>query len=102
MIVGRLLTVPRPLAGRGYLDVDTVTAGVPDQPVQRRVQLVLATNALGTVFPTATLVATKVTAANGRVRFDDLDPAQRYAAIAYDHTGTYSPVIKINLIPTPY
>ena len=32
--------------------------------------------------------------------FRNLDPARKYHAIAYDHTGQYDPVIKLNLIPT--
>lgn len=101
VIVGRLLIRARADDGLiGYLDVDTVVAGLPDQPVPRRVQLFVAANALGTVFPTATLVATQATDATGRCRFEHLDPAQRYGVIAYDHTGEHDPVIKTNLIPS--
>ncbi|MDD3674979.1 hypothetical protein [Thauera propionica] len=37
-------------------------------------------------------------AGNWEVRL--LDPAKKYHAIAYDHTGQYDPVIKMNLTPT--
>lgn len=101
VIIDWLLTSARIDTGLiGYLDVDTVIAGLPDQPVPRRVQLFVAANALGTVFPTASLVATQVTGDDGRCRFEHLDPAQRYGVIAYDHPGEHDPVIKTNLIPS--
>mgnify|MGYP001296124606 CR=1 FL=1 len=101
VIIDRLLASARIDDGLiAYLEVDTVVAGLPDQPVPRRVQLFVAPNAHGTAFPSATLIATQVTDAAGRCRFEHLDPALRYGVIAYDHTGEFDPVIKTNLIPS--
>ena len=37
--------------------------------------------------------------ASGHYEFRDLDPSRVFAVIAYDHTGTFDPVVKINLTP---
>lgn len=87
-------------AGRLY--GSTKVAGAPETPVRRRVQVVEAReNAHGHVFPTDGMRSTWVwadEAGNWEVRL--LDPAKKYHAIAYDHTGQYDPVIKMNLTPT--
>lgn len=58
-------------------------------------------NAHGHLFP-ATVVFSIWTWAdeNGNWEVRNIDPALKYHAIAYDHTGQYDPVIKLNLIPT--
>ncbi len=80
----------------------TKLAGLPDEPIRRRVQIVSAeTNAHGHVFPTVASFSTWTWAdENGNWEVRNLDPALKYHAIAYDHTGQYDPVIKLNLIPT--
>ena len=86
----------------GVLSGTTVIAGLPDAPVRRRVQIVEATsNAHGLVFPTiGSHVAWTWASDSGEWSFDRLNPERRYHVIAYDHTGQYDPVIKMNLTPT--
>lgn len=86
--------------GSGYLQGTTEFAGSPGAPAQARVQLFLSSNAHGQAFPTSTFVDWRLTGADGIYRFDGLDPALKYNLIAYDHTGQYDPVIKLNLTPT--
>ena len=80
----------------------TREVGVPDSPVRRRVQIVgAAPNAHGHVFPALASFSTWTWAdENGNWEVHDIDPTLKYHAIAYDHTGQYDPVIKLNLIPT--
>lgn len=80
----------------------TKEAGSPDAPVRRRVQVVSSEpNAHGHVFPSDTDFVTWTWAdENGNWEVRNLDPALKYHAIAYDHTGVYDPVIKMNLTPT--
>jgi len=80
----------------------TKTAGNPDAPVRRRVQIVEASaNAHGHVFPSVGAFSTWTWAdENGNWEVRNLDPNLKYHAIAYDHTGQYDPVIKMNLTPT--
>lgn len=80
----------------------TKLAGLPDAPIRRRVQIVSAeSNAHGHVFPSVAFFSTWVWAdESGNWEVSGLDPARKYHAIAYDHTGQYDPVIKMNLIPT--
>lgn len=92
---GRLTPVQQ-----GRLFGTTMVAGDPDAPVRRRVQLFTAANAHGQVFPQTQYVDWQWSAPDGSWAFFDLDPAQRYHAIAYDHTGQYDPVIKMNLVPS--
>jgi|GEM_PF-3445971 len=86
----------------GRLFGTTKEAGSPDMPVRRRVQVVSAGgNAHGHVFPVVASFSTWTwadEAGNWEVRY--LDPALKYHVIAYDHTGQYDPVIKMNLTPT--
>lgn len=98
LLSGFLRVVPP--SPTGYLDGSTKIAGLPDVAVQRLVQLVTAANAHGQVFPYSNVVAWKWSAPDGSWRFDGLDPAQKYHAIAYDHTGQYDPVVKLNLVPS--
>jgi len=79
----------------------TKVAGSPDAPVQRLVQLFTGANPFGLAFPNATMVGWRFSDAGGNWQFSNLDPAQTYHVIAYDHTGTYDPVVKLNLTPTP-
>lgn len=86
----------------GRLYGTTRQAGAPDVPVRRRVQIVAAvSNAHGHAFPAVGSFATWVWAdESGNWVVRNLDPALRYHAIAYDHTGVHDPVIKLNLVPT--
>lgn len=88
----------KPLGGR--LFGTTKVAGLPDAPVRCRVQLVSAENPGGTIFPINNFVNWIYSDENGNWEFRNLDPAIKYHAIAYDHTGQYDPVVKMNLIPT--
>ncbi|MCC4116343.1 hypothetical protein LLG90_13365 [Aromatoleum toluclasticum] len=58
-------------------------------------------NAHGAMLPAVEVVRWMWSDPAGNWQFNNLDPAQRYGVIAYDHTGTYDPVVKLNLIPTP-
>lgn len=86
----------------GRLHGTTKEAGSPDAPVRRRVQIIAAeNNSHGHVFPNSNSSVTWTwadEAGNWEVR--NLDPTLKYHAIAYDHTGQYDPVIKLNLVPT--
>lgn len=84
----------------GRLFGTTKVAGLPDAPVRRRVQLVSTENPGGVIFPISTLVAWFFSDENGNWEANNLDPALKYHVIAYDHTGQYDPVIKMNLVPT--
>ena len=86
----------------GRLFGTTKIAGTPDAPTRRRVQVVLAdSNAHGLAFPAPAESSTWTWAhENGNWEVRNLDPARKYHAIAYDHTGQYDPVVKMNLIPT--
>ena len=94
------MVVLPPSAGR--LFGTTKETGAPDAPIRRRVQIFSAeVNAHGHVFPSPPLFSTWTWAdENGNWEVRNLDPALKYHAIAYDHTGQYDPVIKLNLIPT--
>ena len=94
------MVVLPPSAGR--LFGTTKAAGPPDTPIRRRVQIAESeTNSHGHVFPNNRSSVTWVWAdENGNWEVRNLDPAKKYHAIAYDHTGQYDPVIKMNLIPT--
>lgn len=97
---GFMRLAPEPPPGR--LSGSTKIAGSPDTPVPRRVQVVsYAPNAHGHIFPAVVAFSTWTWAdENGNWEVRNLDPALKYHAIAYDHTGQYDPVIKMNLIPT--
>jgi hypothetical protein len=90
------------VALHGRLYGTTKEAGTPDAPVRRRVQVIEAvSNAHGHIFPNSNSSVTWAwadDAGNWEVR--NLDPNLKYHVIAYDHTGQYDPVIKMNLIPT--
>lgn len=70
--------------------------------VRRRVQVVSAgNNAHGHVFPAVASFSTWTWAdENGNWEVRNLDPTMKYHVIAYDHTGQYDPVVKMNLVPT--
>jgi hypothetical protein len=73
-------------------------AGTPNTPVSRRVQVFAQTSAFGIL--NSIFVTTVVSDTSGRWSVGMLDPAIKYGIIAYDHTGTYDPVVKMNLTPT--
>lgn len=63
----------------------------PDQPLERRVQLISENTRL--------LVAETWSDANGDYRFEVIDPTQRYTVVSYDHKHLYRAVIADNLQP---
>lgn len=80
--------------GRARLYGTTKNAGNPDAPVQRRVVLYVARP----LTPVAAVISDAVTGSWEVRGLPDLP--ERYAVIAYDHTGQYDPVMKTNLLPT--
>lgn len=102
VVTSQVLAVNVVAPPTGVLSGTTAIAGLPDAPVRRRVQIVEATsNAHAHVFPTVgEFVAWTWAGDSGEWSFDRLNPASRYHVIAYDHTGQYDPVIKLNLVPT--
>lgn len=90
---------PAPPAGRMYGNVKE--AGLPDQPLRRRVMVAESRpNAHGFPFPFTGPTFWTWADENGNWEVLNLDPALKYHVIAYDHTGQYDPVIKMNLVPT--
>lgn len=92
---GRLTPLPA-----GVLRGTTKIAGLPDVSVKRRVQVFKSENAHGQIFPTTEYVSWMWSSEQGDWEFSGLDPSLKYHVIAYDHTGQYDPVIKMNLVPT--
>ena len=86
--------------GVGRLSGTLKEVGPPEAPVQRLVQLFTAENAHGQLFPTSAAIDWQWSTPAGDWAFSGLDPAKKYNVIAYDHTGMYDPVVKLNLIPT--
>ncbi len=78
-------------SGRGVIAGTVKEKGSPDKPLVRQV-LLYSEN-------TNTLVASTWSDAAGNYRFDNLDPAQRYTVISYDHQRLYRAVIADNLVP---
>ncbi len=91
-------------AGTGTLTID-VRTGRPDAPAPGRVQLLspAPSDGAGLALAGAVTEAWGITDAAGQCRFTRLQilPGRRYAVIAYDPTGQYDPVVKINLLPEP-
>lgn len=85
---------------RGRLSGTTAIAGAPQVPTARLVQLFEREFSTQMFFRASKIVAEVISDAAGVWSVEQLDQTKRYAAIAYDHTGQYDPVIKINLIPT--
>lgn len=83
----------------GFLHGSTAVAGSPNTMVPRRVQVFLPGSARG-VLPAAELAATTASDVAGAWYVDGLDPTKKYAVIAYDHTGRYDPVVRLNLTPS--
>lgn len=79
--------------GHGMIAGTVKEKGQPDQPLVRRV-LLISEN-------TNVLVAETWSDAEGRYRFEFIDPAQRYTVISYDHKHLYRAVISDNLTPEP-
>lgn len=103
MVTRAFNSISRVWVGRarnGTLSGTTKTAGVPDVPVLSIVQLFQSDAPGGYALPNATLVDRAQSDASGSYQFKNLDPARKYNVIAYDLTGQYDPVIKMNLIPT--
>ena len=101
-IIPTLRVMASPPAGQnGRLYGTTAVSGTPASPVRRRVQVVAASsNAHGHAFPSVGFTTWTWADENGNWEVRNLDPALKYHVIAYDHTGQYDPVIKMNLIPT--
>lgn len=85
---------------KGVLRGTTKTAGNPDAPVARRVQLFEATAGQVLANQATAMCTTTVSGADGEWEATGLNPALKYNVIAYDHTGQYDPVVKLNLTPT--
>lgn len=86
--------------GAGRLWGTVKTAASPDLPVKRRVHVVEAVVDRLITVPAAGLGISTISGEQGEWVARGLDPAKKYHAIAYDHTGQYDPVIKMNLVPT--
>ncbi len=84
----------------GTLSGTTKTAGAPDVPALSIVQLFQSDAPGGYALPNATLVDRAASDASGNYQFKNLNPAMKYNVIAYDLTGQYDPVVKMNLVPT--
>jgi hypothetical protein len=78
-------------SGVGVIAGTVKEKGVPDQPLERRVQLISENTRL--------LVAETWSDANGDYRFEVIDPNQRYTVVSYDHKHLYRAVIADNLQP---
>ncbi len=80
-------------------------AGKPDSPIERRVFLSPSANSsfgyglydAFRPFPTQAVFSNP---SDGSFEFTGLNPILKYHVIAYDHTGQYDPVVKMNLVPT--
>lgn len=84
-------------SGLHYVSGTTKIAGAPDQAVTRRAQLLRSVR-------NPVLVGEVYSDAAGGWIVENIAkrPAgDGYTAIAYDHTGTYDPVAKAGLVPTP-
>ncbi|GAB4112221.1 MAG: hypothetical protein Fur0019_18780 [Tibeticola sp.] len=77
--------------GRGRIAGTVKEKGSPDQPLVREVLLWSEA--------TRTLVASTWSAPDGIYAFDNLDMAQRYTVVSYDHKQMYRAVIADNLRP---
>ena len=84
----------------GVLTGTTGYVGPPERLGACLVQLLQADTVRSRMFPFASLIRQVRSHPDGTWAFDRLDPAKRYDVIAYDPTGEYSPVVKINLIAT--
>jgi hypothetical protein len=93
----QILLSPPPV---GFLEGTTVVAGSPDAPVQRLVHLLSTEEFRATIPQGCVILDWQWSSTSGAWRFEPLDPAKLYHVIAYDHTGTYDPVVKLNLTPT--
>jgi hypothetical protein len=78
-------------SGVGVIAGTVKEKGIPDQPLERRVQLISENTRL--------LVAETWSDANGDYRFEVIDPTQRYTVVSYDHKHLYRAVIADNLQP---
>lgn len=77
--------------GVGVIAGTVKEKGIPDQPLERRVQLISENTRL--------LVAETWSDADGAYRFETIDPNQRYTVVSYDHKHLYRAVIADNLQP---
>lgn len=78
-------------SGIGVIAGTVKEKGIPDQPLERRVQLFSENTRL--------LVAETWSGADGSYRFETIDPNQRYTVVSYDHKHLYRAVIADNLQP---
>lgn len=74
--------------------------GPPERVGSCLVQLLQADTVRTRMFPFSALIRQQLSGPDGSYTFDRLDPAKRYDVIAYDPTGQYDPVVKMNLVPT--
>ena len=78
-------------SGLGVIAGTVKEKGIPDQPLERRVQLISENTRL--------LVAETWSDADGAYRFETIDPNQRYTVVSYDYKHLYRAVIADNLQP---
>lgn len=84
----------------GRLFGTTKNSANPDAPVKRRVHLLVADSAMLISIPRFDMGEIVVSSDSGEWEFQGLNPLRKYHVIAYDHTGQYDPVVKMNLVPT--
>lgn len=77
-------------------------SGTPAElPVSRTVDIYEGEYLRPFALSAAQLVARTKSDAAGNWRVEGLNRDRHYSVVAYDHTGGYDPVVKINLIPSP-
>ena len=95
-----IITGNMPFPNTGVLTGTLMVAGAPDTPVRRKMHVFESSSRYGMPFPTAVFVRNALSDVAGNWSVGQLDPSKKYGIIAYDHTGQYDPVIKINLTPS--
>lgn len=80
--------------GNAFIWGTTRVPGSPDTPISCRVQLLRISHV-------AQIVDETRSDEGGLWEVGRLSSDLRYTAIAYDNTGTFDPVCKTNLIPSP-
>ena len=77
-------------------------SGTPAElPVSRTVDIYEGEYLRPFALSAAQLVARTKSDAAGNWRVEGLNRDRHYSVVAYDHTGEYDPVVKVNLIPSP-
>lgn len=103
LVTGRVTLAASFAFGRVFGTVKI--SGLPDAPVMRKVVLIsdqdnggrYGVHNPGLPVPIQAVFSDPV---DGSFAFSGLNPSIKYHAIAYDHTGQYDPVVKMNLVPT--